>query len=208
MIAINKESQYFLANLKNRRVLGNQSKSISFRTHEQNPKMHKEITLDVQYFGEIITLRVPTMAFITRLMMLGMASKLYAAGSSICSQYDTEQLQMQGLLPKNEEDLHKIHNPRLYNSAEIKAYFQALPKIISFRLFEYEKQILYLYGLVNKIEVVKLLRYLYHGDIAVLNIEDILQNRLINRSEILLALFDGLTEEIISDILTFHDIEI
>jgi hypothetical protein len=143
-MSINIDSIYYQANLKNRRVLGLQSKSVSFRTHKK--ELLPDCEVDVNLGTKTIHLQVPRMAFISRLWLFGLVNG--NAGAKICHQEDMKILTL------------------LQSSAEIKSYLSQLPQVISFRMFEYEKQLLYLKCWLARSEAVIQLRELYHSPIS------------------------------------------
>lgn len=201
VIQLQEDSPYFLANLKNRRVLGNQSKSISFRTHENVPEKHTQISLDVEYHDDIITLHESLLAVLTRLWICG-DYEYSDSGKSFCMNYDTDQLIALGLLPDPLIPLEKYSVEKqalFYDSAAISNYYNYFPKIISFRLLEYEKQVLYLKGLTDGFKVVEVLRNLYHADTSQFNIL-----RYTDNTDLILGLMCGLSERVLRELISFH----
>jgi hypothetical protein len=208
-MALNEESEYFEINYKNRRTMGMQYKSISFRSHERVPAMTELIIAPVQIFDKIIVLKVPLMEYLIRKLLLG-ETKIRDIGQMNVQKIDNEQLTMMGLLPKenpnNDQEIEKWnreHQNKFYDSQQISNYLSHLPEIISFRLKEYEKQIFYLRDWTEIKSPVIELRYLYHSGITV---KDIDPYEYVNDYDLFMSLFTGLTAPIICELVQFNPV--
>lgn len=177
MVLINLDSEYRFILKKNRRVLGVLSKSISFRTHEKNNSMHESI--EVQFENKIYN--IPKMAVLLRLYILNNADYHIQAGRRIVDPINEKIMK----IAKSPEELHSM--------------LSNLPEGISFRVYEYEKQIFYLKCLVLSQTPVIVMRHLYHSDlpIEVDQFDDAIK----------MSLLFGLSEEIISNLIEFRKIE-
>jgi len=196
---LNFESKFLEANKKNRRVLGLSLKSISFRTHQRDSSKHTSLTLPLVLEGKEYLLKVPLMAYLTRLYILQLADSFINSGAHLCRIYDQNQLKSQGLLPSEDLQNPKDHS-LLYNSDLIREYYQSLPEVISFNLYEYEKQILYLRGFVEDHTIVKQLRYLYHADLSALVLPQ-------TNLSLIAGLFYGLHKELLQQVIVFSRYE-
>lgn len=179
------DSQFYNVNSSNRRTLGIQPKSISFRTHEIVDEKHSIISHRIIQDSQTKILSTPTMAYLTRLYLLGRAEKLLSDGSEKCQQYDFNQ----------------IKTRELHTDQAVMNYFNTLPEQISFKLVEFEKQILYLKCWINNQTVVTDLRHLYHADINLIDL-----NEFDSDEDLLLAMYTGLSHDIVAEMITFHQV--
>lgn len=187
-MALNRKSLYYAINKRNRRVLGINNKTISFRTHERNDKMHENIYMTIntqlsthknEMEDQRIEVKCQKMAFLIRLFILGVADEYIDNGAKIVGKYD--------------QDIIKHFKER----GEFENYFSTLPKITSFTIREYEKQLFYLKCLINNQIPVIILRYLYHSDMQI-NIYNI-------NPEKVPSLLHGIDEEMIGEIVQFNE---
>ena len=184
MIALNDKNKYFIALKKNRRVMGLNSKSISFRTHAKNNEMHEFIIGEYLFENRIYQIKTQKMAFLTRMFILGLADEFMAEGRKMTKKYDDEIL-----FTGNSHISHQ----------EIVDYYLSLPTIISFRLLEYEKQVLYLYCLSKDYKPVEIMRYLYNSNFESFDLNNI-------DIELFFSLFTGISEKILCEILHFTQV--
>lgn len=194
-ILINSENFSFSAAItKNRRVLGLQKRSISFRTHEKHPREVISIRFSEIINGEkkIIILKRGKMEILTRLFLLGRADPFIQSGCSACDKHDREITEANW---RENEGKPPEQWKTVMNADQMRLALIEMPEIVSFKLQEYEKQIFYLKCVVSKKIPVEIMRYLYHSDFSTFNIY---------HEEFWEDLIFGVSENTLQDLISFQ----
>lgn len=132
---INPEGRFFPCVLKNKRVMGLTSVSISFKTDEKIEKMHIYPACG----------KVQKMAILSRCFLFGIPEIMKEINMT-ANHLHTEDV---SFAKENQQSLD--------------IYYQNLNCVISFRLFEYEKQLLYIKAMQHD-STFAVLRAIYNSD--------------------------------------------
>lgn len=163
---------FFNAIHKNRRAMGNQNVSTTFKTHKKHKKEYIEARIhfkEANGESKIYKTEVPKMNIFLRLYILNRAQDLILNGSSIClKEHDKEIIEANHEANKDK----KKGEPWdvIYNDDQMRSALINLPESNSFKIYEYEKQIFYLKCILDGNIPVVQLRYLYHADKSLFNL--------------------------------------
>jgi hypothetical protein len=163
---INEKNRYLLSIIRNRRVLGLKNVSLSFRTDEKRKIMHK--------YPDFA--KVPKLSILARCYLLGIPEICEAAA------------EMQRELYKKDLEFAKENNILLED------YCSNFQYNISFRLYEYEKQLFYMKSIISNPPVV-LMRSLYNLNFSSFNWDNV-SDELLDELTKGINLIEFLTEKV------------
>ncbi|WP_371801752.1 hypothetical protein [Candidatus Lokiarchaeum ossiferum] len=141
---VNPDGRFFPCVLKNKRVMGLKSVSISFKTDEKIEKMHIYPACG----------KIQKMAILSRCFLFGIPEVMEEIKKS------TNRLHVEDVSFAKE------------NQQSLEHYYQNFNCVISFRLFEYEKQLFYIKAMQHN-SPFAILRAIYNSDFNKFNWEDV-----------------------------------
>ena len=166
---IDEENRYFLSIVKRRRVLGLKSRSITFSTDKRLNSKH----LYDEDLGSVTRMVILTRAFL--LNLLDIENDVYSLHGIIYS--------------RDLEIAKKLQLP-------LSEIFQSLQVSVSFRLFEYEKQLFYIKAINKHMKPTVCLRAIYNLDYSKYDFQDIdidLTTELVKGIDLLAFLHDSIS---------------